>query len=139
MSSLILRTTTRFMMPLLLLFSLFLLLRGHNEPGGGFIGGLVGASAFILYALSFTVHAARDALAFDPRSLIGGGLIMAICAGLLPLAQGKPFLAHRDYWVKLELPGFGQLDLGTPLLFDIGVYLVVFGVALTIILTLTEE
>ncbi len=139
MPSLILRTTTRFMMPLLLLFSLFLLWRGHNEPGGGFVGGLVGASAFILYTLSFSVQATRDALAFDSRSLIGVGLMLALTAGIMPLTQGQPFLAHRNFWVKLELPGFGQLDLGTPLMFDIGVYLVVFGVALTIVLTLTEE
>ncbi|HUE72388.1 MAG TPA: Na+/H+ antiporter subunit B [Pirellulaceae bacterium] len=139
MSSLILRTATRFMLPLLLLFSVFLLFRGHNEPGGGFAGGLVAASAFALYALAFGVPSARQSLRVDPRSLIGTGLLAAVGSGLLSLVLGKPFLAHRDLWTIVTLPGFGTLHLGTPLVFDAGVYLVVLGVTLTIILPLAEE
>jgi multicomponent Na+:H+ antiporter subunit B len=117
----------------------FLLLRGHNDPGGGFIGGLVAASAFTLYALAFGVPATREALLLDPRSLIGLGVTAALGSGCLALAGGKPLLDHRKFWARADLPGVGSVEVGTPLLFDLGVYLVVVGVALTIILPLAEE
>jgi multicomponent Na+:H+ antiporter subunit B len=139
MSGLILQTATRFMMPLLLLFSVFLLVRGHNLPGGGFIGGLVGASAFAVYALAFDVPTARQALRVDGRSLVAAGLHIALAAAVLPLFWNLPLLTHRYAWTKLWLFGFGELPLGTPLLFDLGVYLTVLGVSLTIILALAEE
>ena len=136
-SFLILRTTTRFMLPLLLLFSLFLLLRGHNEPGGGFSGGLVAAAAFALYGFAFGAGEARHVLTVDPRSLIGAGLLVAVGSGSLGLVAGQPFMTAL--WAPDNLPGLGKLGLGTPLLFDVGVYLVVVGVVLTIILSLAEE
>jgi multicomponent Na+:H+ antiporter subunit B len=139
MNSLILRTATRFMFPLLLLFSLFLLVRGHNEPGGGFAGGLVAASAFSLYALAFDVPTARQALGVDPRGLLGAGLLTAASSGWLGLLRGQPLLTHQGLWSTVHLPGLGDVHLGTPLLFDLGVYLVVVGMTLTIILPLAEE
>ena len=139
MSGLILQTATRFMMPLLLLFSIFLLVRGHNLPGGGFIGGLVGASAFALYALAFDVPTAREALRADSRTLIGAGLLTAQVAALLPLPWNLPLLTHRYAWMELQLFGFGKFPVGTPLLFDLGVYLAVLGAALTIVFALAEE
>lgn len=139
MTSLILQTTTRFMFPLLLLFSVFLLIRGHNDPGGGFAGGLVGASAFTLYALAYSVVEARHVLWVAPRSLFGSGLLVALVSGAIPLMANKPFLSHRDYWVSLPIRGLGTLELGTPFFFDLGVYLVVLGVSLTITLSLAEE
>ncbi|HWR50270.1 MAG TPA: Na+/H+ antiporter subunit B [Bryobacteraceae bacterium] len=131
MSSLIFRTATRVLMPLLLLFGLFLLLRGHNAPGGGFAGGLVVAAAYSLYSFAAGVDAARRALLAEPSRLIGAGLLMALGSGLIPLALGRPFLT--SLWLS---PGAG---LGTPLLFDLGVFLVVIGVVLTINFTLSEE
>jgi multicomponent Na+:H+ antiporter subunit B len=139
MSRVILQTATRFMMPLLLLFSVFLLLRGHNSPGGGFIGGLSGASAFALYALAFDVATARQALRVDVRSLLAAGLIVALAAACLPLLWGLPLLTHRYSWTELSLFEFGKLAIGTPLLFDAGVYLAVLGASLTIIFSLAEE
>ena len=136
MTSLILRTATRFVMPLLLLFSLFLLLRGHNEPGGGFAGGLVAGAAFTLLAIGTSVAVTRRALRREPRSLIGVGLLVAIAGCVAGPLSGAPVLTGR--WIALPLPGGGTLDLGTPLLFDLGVYLVVVGVVLTIILSLAE-
>lgn len=137
MNSLILRTATRFLLTLLLLFSVFLLLRGHNEPGGGFVGGLVAAAAFALYAIAYDATAARRALRFDPRSLIAVGLLVAIGSGLVGVVVGEPFMTGQ--WGYLELPGLPAVDIGTPLIFDIGVYLVVIGVTLTMILALAEE
>jgi len=139
MTRLILQTATRFMLPLLLLFSVFLLLRGHNDPGGGFTGGLVGAAAFALYALAYDVPSARNAMRVDPRSLIGIGLLAALLASCLPLFVNWPLLAHRHLWTKIHVPGFGITHFGTPILFDLGVYLVVLGITLTIVWTLAEE
>jgi len=137
MNSVILRAATRFMLPLLLLFSVFLLLRGHNAPGGGFSGGLVAASAFVLYSFAFGIPETKRALILEPRALIGTGLIVALASGLLGLFAREPFLT--GLWEKIELAGIGRLDLGTPLLFDTGVYFVVIGVTLMIILPLAEE
>ena len=136
MRSLILLTTARLLMPLLLLFSIFLLLRGHNEPGGGFAGGLVAASAFILLAISRDPAAARAALRVEPQALIGAGLLIAVGSGVVGLLMGQPLLTGQ--WWEIGLPGL-TFDLGTPLTFDIGVYLVVLGATLTMVLTLAEE
>ena len=137
MFSLVLRTATRYLLPLMLLFSVFLLLRGHNEPGGGFSAGLVAAAAFALYALANGVRAARTILQLEVHTLIGSGLLIALAAGLVPWLTGRPFLT--GVWGKLDTPWQATIDLGTPVFFDIGVYLVVLGVALMILFTLAEE
>lgn len=134
MISLILSTATRYMLPLLALFSIFLLLRGHNEPGGGFVGGLVAAAAFALYAFAYNVDEARRALRVNPRLLIGLGLLIAVSSGLASWFSGKPFMT--GLWYSQSIPVFGKV--GTPILFDIGVYLVVLGITLTIIFALAE-
>jgi multicomponent Na+:H+ antiporter subunit B len=133
--SFILSTATRYLLPLLLLFSFFLLLRGHNEPGGGFEGGLVAAAAFALYAIAFDAKAARSILKIDPRVLIGAGVLAAAFSGLLSLLVGQPFLTAL--WLKQPLPVLGKV--GTTLLFDVGVYLLVLGATLMIIFALMEE
>jgi multicomponent Na+:H+ antiporter subunit B len=135
MRSLILDTTSRLLMGLLLMFSFFLLLRGHNLPGGGFAGGLVAASAFALQALSSGPSAARERLFVDPTMLIGIGLLIVLVAGLFGPAFGLPFLT--GLWGDTSLPLIG--DPGTPLLFDAGVYVVVMGISLLIIFNLAEE
>jgi multicomponent Na+:H+ antiporter subunit B len=134
MESVVLRTATRYLLPLLLMFSVFVLLRGHNEPGGGFVGGLVAATAFALYAIGYGVTPARQLLQISSRRLVGIGLLIAASSGLIGMAWGDPFMTAR--WDTREIPVVGKL--GTPLLFDIGVYLVVIGVALTIIFALVE-
>jgi multicomponent Na+:H+ antiporter subunit B len=136
-NSLILQTATRFMLPLLLLFSVFLLMRGHNSPGGGFAGGLVAATAFILYSLAFGPAAARQSLRVDPLRLIGVGLLVALAGGSVSLLANRPWFT--GLWVLVPWTDRAGLHVGTPLLFDIGVYLTVAGVALTIVLTLAEE
>lgn len=135
MQSLILSTAIRLLLPLLLLFSVFLLLRGHNEPGGGFVGGLVAAAAFALYTLAHGSAAGRKMLRVDPRLLIASGLLTALVSGLLPLLGGLPFLTA--FWSMLPAPVIGHA--GSPLVFDLGVYLVVTGMALLIIFSLMEE
>jgi multicomponent Na+:H+ antiporter subunit B len=137
MNSLILRSATRFMLPLLLLFSVFLLLRGHNEPGGGFSGGLVAASAFALYSFAYSVADARRALGASTQSLMAVGLLLALTSGVVSFAFQKPFLT--GLWGKFPFPALGVVELGTPLIFDVGVFLVVVGVGLSIIFSLAEE
>jgi multicomponent Na+:H+ antiporter subunit B len=136
-TSLILRTATRLLLPMLLLFSVFLLVRGHHEPGGGFSGGLVAASAFVLYRFAFGAEEVGRALPVASQALIGAGLLVAVVSGSLALLAGRPLLT--GLWWLVPVPGLGDLDLGTPLLFDVGVYLAVMGVTLTIILPLAEE
>ena len=131
MNSKILRVTSRALKPLLIVFSIFVLLRGHNEPGGGFVGGLLAAAGFALQAISFGVAAARRALRVSPQSLIAAGLSTAALGGTVALIEGEPFLTGR--WFG------GGWKLGTVLMFDIGVYLVVVGSVLLILFSLAEE
>ena len=94
MTSSILQTATRFLMPLLLLFAVFLLLRGHNEPGGGFVGGLVVAAAFVLYSIAYGVSASRRALLVEPSTLLGAGLLVAAGSGV-PARAARPAVHDR--------------------------------------------
>ncbi len=137
MSDLILSTATRFLMPLFLTFAVFLLLRGHNEPGGGFIAGLVAAAGFALYSLAYSPGRMLQLLRVGPRTLIGWGLLLAAVSGLPALAAGTPFLTAL--WAKLHIPGLVNLKVGTPLIFDVGVFLTVVGVVLTVVVALQEE
>lgn len=121
MNALILRVAGRFLLPMALLFSLYLLWRGHNEPGGGFVGGLVAAAGFTVYALPRGRAALLAALRWPPAAVAGTGLLLALLAGGPGLLAEAPFLTHQ--WVLTE----GGLALGTALIFDVGVYLAVLG------------
>ncbi|MDR7417861.1 MAG: Na+/H+ antiporter subunit B [Armatimonadota bacterium] len=134
MPSLILSTASRYLLPLLLLFSVFVLLRGHNESGGGFVGGLMAAAAFALHAIAEGPERARHTLRRDPRALVGVGLLVALMSGLAALVADRPFLT--GVWVTIPWPE--ALKVGTPLVFDAGVYLVVAGTVLTILFSLME-
>jgi multicomponent Na+:H+ antiporter subunit B len=135
MKSLIFDTATRLLTPLLLAFSVYVLLRGHNEPGGGFIGGLLAVSAFAIYSLAFDAQAARRVLQVSPPWLAALGLTLAVGSACVALFAGQPLMT--GLWLPGGLPG--GIKLGTVLLFDIGVYFVVLGAGLTILLTLREE
>lgn len=135
MTSSILQTATRLLMPLLLLFAFFLLFRGHNAPGGGFVAGLVVAAAFVLHAIAFGIDASRRALLVPPPLLLPIGLSVALISGLPSVVLGLPFMT--GLWTSIG-SGPAAVALGTPLLFDIGVFLAVIGVALTIIFTLAD-
>lgn len=132
--SVVLRQGANVLLPILLLFSIFLLLRGHNLPGGGFIGGLVAATAFALFATANGVAAARQLLPVAPRQLMVAGLAVAFVSGLLAFTLGLPYLS--GLWWDQPIPVMGKL--GTPFVFDVGVYLVVIGVTLTILFSLME-
>lgn len=132
MNSLILTTAARLVAWLMAAFSIYLLVRGHNQPGGGFVGGLVAASAVALLAMANGAAAARRALVVDPRAVVVAGLALALVAGVAAAFADAAFLT--GLWLFL-----GDLPLGTPLLFDIGVYLAVFGAVATLLLALEDE
>lgn len=134
MRSIILETATRFLAPLLVLFSMFLLLRGHHEPGGGFAGGLMAATAFALYMFASDASSPR-VMPFDAHALIGSGLLVAVATASAGLFVDLPLFT--GLWVP---PAPGETPhYGTPLLFDIGVYMVVSGVTILILQTVAEE
>lgn len=135
MFSVILSTASRYLFPLLILFSFFIFLRGHNEPGGGFVGGLIAASAYCLYSLGNGISKARELLGIDPANLISLGLFVALISSIFSILFAKNFFT--GFWIGYSFPVVGKV--GTPLLFDLGVYLVVMGIVLKIIFSLSEE
>lgn len=137
MTSLILRVATPILMLLLMVVSIYALLRGHHESGGGFVGGLLAAAAFSLHALAHDVPSTRRLLGIEPQTMIGAGLLALVAAGLIGSIFGDGFM--QGMWVTLPLPGIGDVHVGSPLLFDIGVYVVVTGVVLMFVLTMAEE
>lgn len=137
MQSLILRTATRLLVSLILVFSIYLLFRGHNAPGGGFSGALVAGTGFALYTIAEGAASVRRAIRIDPRLLIVFGLVLALLSGLTAAFFGRPFLT--GLWVTVaELPDHKWV-LGTPFFFDVGVYAIVLGTILTLILALEES
>ena len=114
----------RLLYPLLLLASLWVLLRGHNAPGGGFIGGLLAVAASAAYALTFDATRALRRLPLGPERLAALGVLIALLSGLPALLNDLPFLTHL--WITLPL-GVTDLPLSTVMLFDLGVYLCVWG------------
>lgn len=135
MSTLIFRTTAPYLTGLMLLFSVFVLLRGHNEPGGGFIGGLIAASAFAIYGIAFGVPTVRRALRFHPMTISGFGLFLSGISGLPSLFLAEPFMT--GIWRRVDLLG-GEVEVSTVMLFDIGVYFVVVGSITSIALALEQ-
>lgn len=113
--------------PLQLLLSLYLLLVGHNAPGGGFVGGLIGGAALILYMLG-----AGDSGRWTKMLrmawfwFVRGGILLTVMSGVPALLVGEPFLAGL-WWGDVYFPIVGVVKFGTIFLFDLGVYLLVVG------------
>jgi len=133
----ILRTAVRVFLPLLLMFSVIVFLRGHNEPGGGFIGGLIAAAGLALHSMAFSPKATRRLLRVDLHRLAAVGLIISAASGLPALAMGEPFMEAK--WATLSVPWLGEVKVGTPLAFDLGVYFLVVAITMTMVLTMAEE
>jgi len=132
MQSVILKTATRLMVGLILVFAVYLLMRGHHEPGGGFAAALVAGTAFALLAITEGPQKVRRAVRLTPATIATAGLSLSLAAGVLPLVFSEPFLT--GIWWQ---PGM-DLALGTPMLFDLGVFLAVLGGILAILLALEE-
>ena len=137
MKSYIIQLAASRLLPVTIILSLLVFYRGHNEPGGGFIGGLMASAGFIFYAMAFDTQAALKKLIMSPLSLIVAGLSIAVISTIPALFVGNPFFTGE--WISLQIPFAGTLKLGTPLLFDLGVYLTVWGIMLMIIFNIMEE
>ncbi|WP_017728442.1 Na(+)/H(+) antiporter subunit B [Halalkalibacterium ligniniphilum] len=136
-NNVLLHTLSRVVTLIILIFSVYLFFAGHNNPGGGFIGGLMTASALMLMYLTFDFSKIKKALPINFTSFIAAGLLFAIGTGFASTLFGFPYLTQFfDYY---QLPILGEVELTTALPFDLGVYLVVVGIALTIILTIAED
>ncbi len=133
MNSLILTAATRFLVPVILALSVFIFWRGHNEPGGGFIGGLLAATAFALREKAEGVAAARRALRLHPTSIAAFGLGCALVSGIWGGLAGGAFL--NGMWPFYDRYG---LPFGSIFLFDLGVYFVVLGTVCAILFTLED-
>jgi multicomponent Na+:H+ antiporter subunit B len=136
-NDLILQTVTKVVAFIIIIFSIYLFWTGHYTPGGGFVGGLMASSAFVLLLLAFDVKTVKNVIPFDYKMIVATGLLIAVLTGLGSFVFGVPFLTHT--FGHPHLPGLGEVSLATASLFDLGVYLVVVGVTMTIIQTIGES
>ncbi|MCZ4288075.1 Na(+)/H(+) antiporter subunit B [Hoeflea alexandrii] len=136
MRTVIFRSIAPYLTSLMVLFSIFVLLRGHNEPGGGFIGGLIAASALAIYGIACGVAPVRRAIYFHPMAIAAFGLFMSAMAGVLSIFAGVPYMS--GLWIYPHLFGV-EIPLSSVLVFDVGVYLVVVGAISSIALALEER
>ncbi len=132
MKSEILYIAARYLKPAFLVLSIIVLFRGHNAPGGGFIGGLLAASGYVFYMMAFDVQTTIKKMWIKPHGLMASGLLIAVFSGFFGFFNRLPFMSGD--WISI-----GGLKLGSPTLFDIGVYLAVLGVMLTIMIAILEK
>lgn len=133
----ILKTISKPIVVMILIFSLYLFYVGHNKPGGGFIGGLITSGAFVLVAMAYGMKTIQKVMPLDFRNVTAIGLSTALLTGIGSFFFKAPFLSHTfDYF---DIPLIGHVELATALLFDLGVYLTVVGITMTIILTIGRD
>ena len=135
--SVILTEADRWLFPVVLLVSVYITFRGHNAPGGGFIGGLIAGAAFIIRYLAGTPLTNRRHRALNPTTYIGVGLAIAVATALAPLAYGDALL-ESAIW-KWDVPAIGEVKLVSSSIFDIGVYFLVIGVVLLSLISLGAD
>ncbi|KGL37506.1 Na(+)/H(+) antiporter subunit B [Listeria newyorkensis] len=133
----LLRNVTKVVVFIIFLFSLHLFLAGHYNPGGGFVAGLISAGAVTLTLIAYDSQTVRSMLNINPIMMTGVGLLFAVGTGMIGILAGDPFLTHK--FGHVDLPIIGDTSLHTATIFDLGVYLVVVGVTLTIIQTIGES
>ena len=134
----IFRAVVRFAFFIINVFAFYLFLRGHNLPGGGFIAGLAAATSLILLSLAIGVEELHRIMRVDPVRIAAAGLLTALLSGAAPLLVGHAYLAQYN-WHLHHVPLLGELHVGTPLIFDLGVYLVVIGIGSKIIFVLAQS
>jgi multicomponent Na+:H+ antiporter subunit A len=133
----VLEVITRILFHTIVVFSLYLLFSGHNEPGGGFAGGLVAGLALVLRYLAGGRYELGEAAPIAPGLLLGGGLLFAGGTGAAGLLLGAGVL--QTAILQVTLPVLGDVKLVTSLFFDCGVYLIVVGLVLDVLRSLGAE
>lgn len=133
----ILMTAMRLILPLSLLYAAYVALKGHNAPGGGFIAGLIAAVALCTYRMSNGPSALLRTLPWHPRVLVFLGLTISLVIALIPLLLGEPFF--KSLVTTIHLPFGQEIHFASAAVFDVGVLLVVIGVAVGMIQRLSEE
>ncbi|MBN8201791.1 Na(+)/H(+) antiporter subunit B [Bacillus sp. CMF12] len=136
-NDIILQTATKVVLFLIVLFSVHIFFAGHYTPGGGFVGGLLTSGAIVLLLLAFDMKTVSKILPVNYIHMIAVGLLFAIGTGAGALLFNVPFLTHA--FGHVDLPVLGDTSLHTATLFDLGVFLVVVGVTMTIIQTIGED
>lgn len=135
--SIMLEVVVRLLFHALIILSIFLLLSGHNAPGGGFAGGLVAGFALVARYLAGGRHELGATVPLDAGRILGAGLALAVTMAFVPMFFGQAALASA--WIDVDLGVFGTLPFVTSTLFDVGVYLVVFGLILDVLRSLGAE
>ena len=133
----ILQTATKILVFIIMTFSIYVLFSGHHNPGGGFIGGLITASAMVLLYIAFDARSVRDIIPVDFRVLGAFGVLIAMLTGAGSFLFDVPFLTQTFSYV--ELPLLGKTELTTAVIFDLGVYFAVIGTTMTIIMSISED
>ncbi|KAB2332977.1 Na(+)/H(+) antiporter subunit B [Cytobacillus gottheilii] len=133
-NDLILQTATKIVLFIIVLFSIYIFFAGHYTPGGGFVGGLLTAGAIILLLLAFDMKTVAKILPINYMTMTAVGLLFAIGTAAGALLFNVPFLTHA--FGDVHLPILGEMALHTATIFDLGVFLVVVGVTMTIIQTI---
>ncbi len=136
-NNLILKSTSSIIVFVLLGFAIYLLLAGHNSPGGGFVGGLTTSAAILLMYISYGEKTVNKILPFNFIHFIPLGMLIATLTGLGALLFNVPFLTHT--FGMVTLPFVGEIELATAMIFDLGVYFTVLGTTMTIILTISSD
>ncbi|MFB6284862.1 MAG: MnhB domain-containing protein [Halobacteria archaeon] len=143
MTTVILRTTAKLALPIILVFSLTVFLRGHNLPGGGFIAGVLAATGVTLLYMSFSLDFVENMFSEENgrkgkigmihrfRKAAAGGLLIALAGGFIPIALGYSFLDQS--YIHAHVPVYGDVELASALVFDLGIYVVVISALLTIV------
>lgn len=133
----ILQTITRMVVFIILTLAFYLFFSGHNAPGGGFVGGLVLAAAFVLLCLAYDIETVRRGIPVDFKLVAALGAFITVSSGFTALLLDKPFLGQA--FRSFELPFFGDVEFATVTIFELGVALTVVGVVVTIILSISED
>lgn len=137
MTSKIAQLVSRYLLPVMIGISVIVFFRGHHHPGGGFIAALIGATGIIFNAMVTETKTAYERLIVDPVWLVVSGMFFCFFAAAAGPFTGKPFF--YGFWTEIKIPLLNKISLGTPLLFDAGVYFIVTGSLLMIFLIIMEE
>jgi multicomponent Na+:H+ antiporter subunit B len=137
MNSIILQIASRYVRWLLLLFALIALFRGHNYPGGGFIGGLLAGMSIVFNSFAYSAEQVRAQLKIPPSGLIAAGLLVVLLSMVPGILEQEVLM--QGLWLTIRWPFSVTIKLGTPLLFDMGVFLTVTGVSLIFLLDLKPK